>query len=219
MNLNKYLLQIKLNKEDPDYQIEDFWYGFKNSMIKFYKNCGFKNIKIEEWSLNLNKYKLEKKYLLIEENIKEYMIIYIIDVMQNEPFIITTHSAILLTNIKRWNKIAKTYNFITDTKYTDFINLYEAFSHIKKKCDENLFPILELFKNITNLKSDYYELVVLAIELKQSKLLDIIIKIIGFKKTSEIIKHYCPDLIKDFDFNIRGKNLLKRYNNQIINKI
>ena len=33
MNLHEYLEQVKLNKEDPDYQIEEFWYGFKNSIV------------------------------------------------------------------------------------------------------------------------------------------------------------------------------------------
>jgi hypothetical protein len=62
LSLGLYLEQMKLNKDDPDYQIEDFWYGFKNSMNNFYQSKEIQNKNIQLWSNKLNEYKKDKKY-------------------------------------------------------------------------------------------------------------------------------------------------------------
>ena len=41
LSLELYLQKMELNNNDPDYQIEEFWYGFKNS-IKNFSNFGLK---------------------------------------------------------------------------------------------------------------------------------------------------------------------------------
>ena len=51
---------IPINKDiDPDREIEYFWYGFKNSMINFYKYYKL-NRPIEHWSNELNQLKKKK---------------------------------------------------------------------------------------------------------------------------------------------------------------
>jgi hypothetical protein len=63
MDLSEYLQKMKLNRNDPDYQIEDFWLGLKISMNNFYSSIGLVNTKIKLWSDNLNKLKSEKNMI------------------------------------------------------------------------------------------------------------------------------------------------------------
>jgi hypothetical protein len=63
MSFSLYFENLELNKNDPDYQIEDFWYGLKNSMKKFYKTYNFKIDKVDIWSKKLNEYKKIKNIL------------------------------------------------------------------------------------------------------------------------------------------------------------
>lgn len=212
LNLQQYLEQAKLNKEDPDYQIEDFWYGLKNSMTNFNKKCGLKDRNINLWSDKLNKYKENKNYSLIEESIKEYITLYAIDVMENEEFDECFHSSILLTNIKRWNKISNKFHFGNSEKYKNIIVLFDAYCCIKRKFDKNLYPILELFNEIDSLIiTDYIQLIPLCLELGQNKMLDAITTIIGDKKMFKIINDFYPKFTDNADKNTHGMKLCKRY--------
>ena len=95
---------ILLNKSDPDYSIEEFWYGFKNSMYNFYTVTHIPPRNIARWSENLNMLKVAKNYDQIENNIRNYMSLYALDVMKYEKNS-GHHGNILNTNIKRWNNI------------------------------------------------------------------------------------------------------------------
>ena len=212
MNLYEYLEQLKLNKEDPDYQIEDFWYGFKKSMVNFYKSCGLKVRDVELWSDELNKYKADKNYSLIEESIKEYITCYAIDVMKNGKHDENIHSPILLTNIKRWNKISNKFHFGDSSKYKNLIILFEAYCCVKRKLNKNLDPILNLFIDIDELLlTEYVHLFIISLQLEQHKMLDSIIQILGDKKTFKLLDNFYPKLTNDRDKNTSGLKLCKRY--------
>jgi hypothetical protein len=219
LNIPQYLEQLELNKNDPDYQIEDFWYGFKNSMKNFYKNNVLKEYEIQIWSNKLNEYKKDKKYSLIEQQIKEYIIIYALDIMKYDKINNRIHSSILATNIKRWNKLSNKFHFGDLEKNEEIIILFEAFNFIKCKLDKNLYPIIELFFDLdTIISNDYYYLTILSLELGQVKMLDSIIKILGYVKIVKIINEVYPEFIKLNDKNITGMKLCRKYKNYITKK-
>ena len=58
--------------DKPDYEIEKFWYGLKNSMNNFYKNKVLKR-PISKWSDYLNEFQKKEKYEDIEINIRNYI--------------------------------------------------------------------------------------------------------------------------------------------------
>jgi hypothetical protein len=219
MNLQEYLEQVKLNKEDPDFQIEEFWYGLKNSMKNFYKYCGIKTNNINAWSEKLNNLKKEKQYSSIEELIKEYITSFAIDVMQNEKLTDCVHSGILLTNIKRWNKISNKFHFGDATRYKNITTIFDAYYCVKKKMDKQLYPLLELFNNVESLiLSEYVGLLGLSIKLGQNKVLDSVIKISG-DKALKLINELYPGLIDSGDKNTSGLKLCKKYNKMISSTI
>lgn len=169
MDFCEYLEKMKLNQNDPDYQIEDFWLGFKGSMLKFYHLVGVSSVHIKKWSNILNKIKQEKNYNLIERKIKEFICIYTIDVMKMEKLNDNTSSILLMTNIKRWNKLSNKFSFeqtesqSNSTQMQTLVNselvneknintkvfeLFEIFHNIKKKLNPKHEHILKLFKNI-----------------------------------------------------------------------
>jgi hypothetical protein len=224
MNLNEYLRQVKLNREDPDYQIEDFWYGLKNSMIKFYKSCKLKYEKVDLWSGTLNEYKSRKEYSSIEESIREYIIKYAQDLMLYENKDDCFHSTILLTNIKRWNKLSvnfKIYSGIgSSSTHTTYI-MFDSYCCIKKKLEKRLEPVIEIYKkinDINNIKIYHISLLlVYGLQLGQDKLLDAIISIIGEEKALSIIDCYYQNFIKHTDKYVSGRKLCKRFREQKIN--
>ena len=111
-----------LNKNDPDYEIEQFWYGFKQSMINFYCIIKKSDSHIVSWSATLNRYKAEKNYIQIENCIREYMTHYAFDLIQYST---STHNDdILITNIKRWNRISTGFNFITSVQYSKIVIVF-----------------------------------------------------------------------------------------------
>ena len=111
MNLTDYINQHKLNKLNPDYQIEDFWYGFKNSIKNFYREYSKSGLDIDKISDELNKLKEEKNYNQIQEKIKLVIQIYCGDVMKYSRHDEKHHTNILMTNVKRWNKLSPEYGF------------------------------------------------------------------------------------------------------------
>ena len=96
-----------MDVKNPDYLIESFWINFKKSMKNYYSQINISR-PIDYWSDELNKFQKMKKYKLIENKIKNYISLYAIDLMRNLD---EYHIRILLSNIKRWDKISLEYNF------------------------------------------------------------------------------------------------------------
>jgi len=148
----------------PDYEIEQFWLGLKDSIINFYSNKTLKR-PINKWSENLNKLQKEEQYEEIEKNIRNYMSLYGIDVMRH---IEIYHLCILKTNIKRWNLISTRYGFIKleTKKYYNIIfllidiyeKLYDKISNydmINFSTEIELLIMYEDFNNLVELCVNY----------------------------------------------------------------
>jgi hypothetical protein len=180
---NKFSLhdEVEINKSDPDYHIENFWYGFKMSMINFYNQNKLSYNHIYQWSSNLNKLKTEKKYNEIEYLIREYISIYSKDIIINSIDISYYDDDILITNIKRWNKISQNYNFEKSTKHNNLLLIFLVFLEIKKckkHIDANIIFIENFNKNYTIDKivndKNYDDFIIYALQYNKSKILELL---------------------------------------------
>lgn len=213
MSFSLYFENLELNKNDPDYQIEDFWYGLKNSMKKFYKTYNFKIDKVDIWSKKLNEYKKNKEYSLIEATIKDCIANYAIDIMKNDIYTDYSYSNILMTNMKRWEKIANKFHFGNSQTNKIIYSLFEAYNCIKLKIDPQLFSILELFKDLDVLfLNNFNHLIYLSFDLGQIKMLKTIEQIIGKQKVYDCIKNNYSELgLNDRDYTTTYLKLYRKY--------
>lgn len=183
--------KIILNKNDPDYQIELFWYGFKESMINFYKTYDISSTHINEWSTKLNYLKQNKKYNDIESNIRYYMSQYAFQLAKqiNSNY----YDQILISNIKRWNKISNYYKFKTSDKYNKIILLFYIYNEIKQDIESNYFHIINSI-DYTNVSNDFDSIIYYAIKFNKSKILEKLRLVQGHNIVNDIKRLY-PDLI------------------------
>ena len=93
---------------NPDHEIEKFWLAFKQSMLNFYSAKHVMSRPIDQWSAKLNRLQTQQKYTEIEAHIKNYLSLYGLDVLRTES---QYYINILITNLKRWDKIAGSYKF------------------------------------------------------------------------------------------------------------
>jgi hypothetical protein len=198
--------EILLNPDDPDFFIEDFWYNLKASMKNFYNTISiYENKKeiIKEWSLILNEHKKNKEYNLIEQRIREYITIYSIDLL--ELSLTSYHDEILLTNIKRWEKISNEFNFNSNIEYCKKLLIFMIFVELKKN---NIF----IFDYKTLYNDDYNDLILFALKNSKTKILDLLNKIPYFNLIDNI-KILCPSL--KFDDKITMVKLCNLYKKNI----
>ena len=162
--------------KNVDYEIEQFWLGFKGSMNNFYQKYTQINRPIQKWSDHLNMLQNRKDYESIEESIVKYISLYSIDLMR-------THNAyyigILNTNIKRWDKICnKSKIFVTRSSYNNgcnlIITLLDIYSILadKNKVDHTIFDELELFIFF----HDFRSLIIYARDQKIPSIIDKLLK-------------------------------------------
>ena len=134
--------------QNVDHEIEQFWLGFKTSMINFYK---VNNVQrpIHTWCDNLNELQSIKEYEEIESCITKYISLYAIDLMRADDFY---NIGILNTNIKRWDKISNKYKIFDGRDKTNkgcnlITTLLSIYTLLKErdKMDKFIFDQLELF--------------------------------------------------------------------------
>lgn len=131
---------------NPDYEIEQFWLGLKQSMLNFYEKKSYCR-PIDLWSDELNDLQSIKMYDLIEENIRNYISLYAIDLMKSMNIY---YSHILKTNIKRWNNISKKFKFDEpNTTQNIIFTLFDIFCYFVEKDTvnsmiQNIFLQIEL---------------------------------------------------------------------------
>ena len=96
--------ETSLNEKDPDYLIEEFWLGLKQSMINFYADKEIFSLSrcVKKWSDRLNYLKSQQKYKEIQHLVYNYLSLYGIDVLRSGN---TYYLRLLNTNIKRWGKV------------------------------------------------------------------------------------------------------------------
>jgi hypothetical protein len=158
-----------MDKDKPDYEIEKFWLGLKQSMINFY---GKSNIRpISYWSDKLNLLQKERKYDNIEKNIRNYISLYGIDVMKKRNEV-ALH--ILKTNIKRWSKITEHYDFIRshENYYNIIFLLIDIFDNLYKNLPSNDFDILYQQIELIIIYNDFEDLIKLCIKHDIGKVID-----------------------------------------------
>lgn len=84
-----------------DYEMEQFYIGFRDSMRNFYSRHSFTR-PLNQWSDKLNMLQSQKRFTEIRETIIKIISLYATDLMRtNDGY----NAGILDTNIKRWNKI------------------------------------------------------------------------------------------------------------------
>lgn len=131
---------------NPDHDIEQYWLAFKQSMINFYSAKHVMSRPIDQWSSKLNRLQTQQKYTDIEAHIKNYLSLYGLDVLRTES---QYYINILITNLKRWDKIARSYKFFSGEdgeKNLVIILLEIAYSLLKKnKNIQGLFVDVELY--------------------------------------------------------------------------
>lgn len=204
-----------LNLNDPDYYIELFWYNFKESMINFYSSlpvhakCEKMNYNhINMWSDNLNKLKNYKKYSDIENNIRNYISLYSLDLIKYSNTIY--YDSILVSNIKRWNKISDAFKFDASPEHNKIIQLFYIFLTLKEN-DVNVTDYVQKL-NIYEINSDnineiildhkdgyYDDLIIYALKNNKPRVLELL-KIINSKKLKNDINRLYPN----FKFNINS---------------
>ena len=206
--------EAELNKNDPDYQIELFWYGFKTSMLNFF--CAYKLSynQINEWSETLNNFKKNKNYDEIECCIRDYMSQYAIQLARQKTS--NYHDQIFISNIKRWDKISNKYKFTTSEKYNKIIMIFyicnDIKNDIKNDKETNSFHII---KNIDYINStnDFTSIIQYATSHNKSKILERLRSIPGYDIIDDIKQLY-PGLIIQ-DKNIKMNKicvLIKKHN-------
>ena len=203
-----------LNLNDPDYYIELFWYNFKESMINFYsslyvytKDRNYDHIDI--WSNNLNKLKMDKKYSEIENNIRNYISLYSLDLIKYSDKIY--HDSILVSNIKRWNKISKAFKFDISPDHNKIIQLFYIFLTLKEnnvivtdyinKLNIHEINSDNIYNIILDHKESYYDdFIIYALTHNKPRILELL-KIISSDKLNNDINRLYPN----FKFNINSK--------------
>lgn len=174
---------------NPDYEIEEYWLGLKQSMINFYRNKNYTR-PIDAWSENLNDLQKNKQYNLIEENIRNYISLYAIDLIKSMN---KYYSHILKTNIKRWNNISTKYNFNDpNTTHNNIFVLFSIFYMFvnKDQLDDNICNVfLEI--ELTVLYKNYTSLIKYAINFNKPSILKKLDTIVDVKK--ELINHFNMD--------------------------
>jgi len=169
-----------MNKDDPDFEIEEFWLGFKKSMINFYEDNNIRPI--QYWSNNLNNFQSKKMYNNIEDCIKKYISLYAIDVLKVSN---SYNIGILHSNIKRWNRISKKYCFNDDKEivYDNIIfllvDLFDTMYQTDKEYTEIIFSEIELFL----LYKDFSSLIKFAVKYNKPSIIDKISKYTNINET------------------------------------
>ena len=130
-----------------DADIEKFYLLFKDSMINFYNIQSFTR-PLMLWSNVLNNLQKEQRYEDIEKKIKEIISLYAIDLMKVSD---TYKISILVTNIKRWNKLTSKHQIHFDNNNNNnniVFLLLDIYSSVINNIDNDfkvIYQQLELF--------------------------------------------------------------------------
>lgn len=138
--------ELNVTSLEIDYELEEFYTNFKQSMKNFYSDHTFKR-PLDEWSHKLNNLKKNKKYSDIQGCIINIISLYAIDLMRIGD---TYNCGILITNIKRFNRITIKNTVLKKIDFNSNLVflLLNIFTYLCKKGDSNvtkLFNQIELY--------------------------------------------------------------------------
>ena len=199
-------MDVQLNKNDIDYEIELFWYSFKQSMLNFYKSVNRSCRQVEDWSNILNKFKLEKNYMEIESKIRDYITIYSFHLIKYSKSNYHNDS-ILMTNIKRWNRISEKFNFIQSGKHSNILTLFMIYLEFKKA---NRYDFLLTLPSIDTLieQNNFDKFIQYSLENDKPKILELLKQVSNYNLVEKINLLY-PEL--KCDKNIRFVKICNEY--------
>jgi hypothetical protein len=195
----------------PDHDIEQFWLAFKKSMHNFYSLTGDKAMPtrpIGYWSDRLNRLQKAAKYETIEHNIYNFMTLYGIDLLRVGN---RYHLAILITNIKRWNKIAAKYPFHDRDGGESRCNLIFILLEIVNnfiKCGlefENLFSDIELYL----IHEDYTNLLDFAVKHNKPVIIDKLMAFDSLAVINSLNTYWHLGLEISNDYKKSGKKIIE----------
>lgn len=199
-----------VNPDDPDYHIELFWYGFKTSMYNFYIAYKISYGHIHKWSSHLNDLKSDKKYDEIEKCIRDYMSHYAFELAKSPKS--NYYDKILISNIKRWDKISELYKFKNCDKYNKIILLFYIYNEIKqdnKVCEIDVNPIIQPI-DYTDSTNNFDSIIHYAISMNKSKILENLRLIPGYNVVENIKRLYPELTIQDSNIKMNKLCLLIR---------
>jgi hypothetical protein len=205
---------------DPDYHIEMFWLGFKQSMINLYQHINIKYDHIQKWSNTLNILKVNKQYLEIEKNIRDYISHYVFDMIRSiyQHGMLSYHADILISNLKRWNHISMMSNFknsnINDkvTIYSKILIIFMIYLELKKLDKYDFIDKIFLKENIqvSDILTDdniIHTFIGFAILNNKPKILNLLKKIPNYNMMADIKKLYPNIILYD---NMKTTKLIKQ---------
>ena len=162
-----------LNKDDDDYELENFWMTYKLNLKNFYRLYPSFYRPLNQWCIILNNYKKNKRYEMIQKKITYFMTLHIVDTMKSFD---TYYSGLLKTNINRWIKVCKTSIFFDASdelnRLDQLFKIYYKMLNSDKQC-KNLFYQAELLI----FYKDYTPLIIYSINNNKGHILDKLNKI------------------------------------------
>lgn len=192
----------------PDHDIEQFWLSFKQSMTNFYALKIIPARDITSWSKKLNLLQSEERYSRIEKQIYNYITLYGLDLLRSGS---RYYLGILITNIRRWDKIAARHKILQSNHEDNIITilLEIAASFIKSGADfEGLFDDPELYL----INDDYTRLIDYALKHGKAAIFDRLIKF-NYLAVNEVLIELTGENYSEFLVNgISGKKLLEKIN-------
>lgn len=200
MDYNEEFYKI-LNKEDPDYLLENFWGTYKLCFSNFYKKYPHFLRPIRLWCYNLNLLKKNKFYDKIQKCIYNYLILQSCDIMKTRD---RYHMRILKTNIIRYIKLCNEIDFyIFDKELDKLENIFKIYLRLIDYEEDDFLKSLFGEIEMPIFYENYDNLFVYSIENGKSSIID---RLRNITDVNDIIKRLYN---KDIKYDISGKKLLK----------
>ena len=200
--------------DKPDIDIENFWLSFKCGINNFYRIFNIQKT-VNNISQKLNDLQKNKKYLEIEFMIHNFICQMIVDLSDKIKYIVRDkstylyHARIIITNIKRWEKLRQKKLFFRDP--IDNENMFfiiasclkMSFKNISKEIYDDI--IIDFFKECNDIikYNNYKKIIDYAIDTDNVSILNLL------SKTFDIITYINDKYNLSLHKNISGKKLIK----------
>ena len=200
--------------EKPDIDIENFWLSFKCGINNFYRNFNISKDVIDI-SQKLNELQKNKKYIEIELLIHNHICHLIIDLTDKIDFILEDrcvylyHARIILSNIKRWEKLRQKKIFFRDP--IDNENMFfiissclkMTFKTISKELYDDI--IIDFFKSCNEIikYNNFKKIIDFAIDIDNISIIDLI------RKTFNVVDYVNEKYKLSLPKRMSGKKLIK----------
>lgn len=183
------------NSINPDRDIENFWLNFKISMNNFFKAVNQTNYQVVLWSEYLNMLQSKKDYQKIEIKIREYMSEYAVKLMKEGN---CYHMGILITNIKRWNKISENYNFESDKYYNIIFVLIDIYKSLKNESRD--FLEIMFLNPLELIENNYNKLIAIAVNKNKPSILEKLSQYLSYQEVNQLLN-------QQFNLNLNNQKI------------